>query len=156
MEKVELTPERVDWPAMSFAGIDDMYTMETTGEIPKQWKRFDAELTQLEQKDRATYGVVVAERGLPMRYYTAIEAREVGEMPVGWELVDVAPAHYAVFKGYGGPPEMKKMWTDIWTAWLPTSGMQPTAAPMLEIYEPGYDVNVGGEWEICIPVVAKD
>ena len=92
--------------------------MNQIAEIPRQWRRFVAELDGLGE----SYGIVLEERGRPMRYVCGVRALDLPRVAEEWETVEVPGQHYAVFAGDGGVELIRQFWVTIWKVWLPGSG----------------------------------
>jgi AraC family transcriptional regulator len=148
VELVELgEPRFVELATMRIAGLAADYTRETTGEIPKQWDRFNAELFAAGLAENVTYGVVYPLE--TMRYITGVEVN--GEdFPASWMEVTVTGQRYAVFAETGGIPMMRRAWVTIFQHWLPKSGWKKAEGPMLEKYQA--DWSTTGDFEIWIPL----
>jgi len=152
VELVELgAPRIVEGQAMRVVGLSGDYTREQTGEIPKQWERFNAELGRGQvagQVGEWTYGVVFPIA--VMRYVSGVEITGDAEVPAGWVEVTVPAQRYAVFSETGGVAMIRRVWVTIFSDWLPKSEMKVADGPMLERYPD--DWFQSGDFEIWIPV----
>ncbi len=145
-------PRFLEAATLRVAGLAGEYTMEQIGEIPKQWRRFMAELDELGARTGESYGIVLGERGRPMRYVCGVRALELSRVPKEWETVEIPGQPYAVFAGKGGVRLIRQFWAAIWNVWLPASGRTVREGPMVEWYAPDFDGEAGGAFEIRIPV----
>jgi AraC family transcriptional regulator len=154
MNDVELVtlpePRMEDVAEMHVAGLSMDYTREQTGEIPKQWDRFNAELEQSELPSRvASYGVVYPMT--TMRYMTVVESDPGAKLPAGWIHATIPAQRYAIFATTGGISMIRSVWVTIWTDWLPKSGIKlAQGKPMLEWYPE--DWIRSGDFEIWLPI----
>ncbi len=146
---VELAePKYVDGRAMRVVGLSGEYTRDTTGQIPKQWEQFNAQLFAAGLADDWTLGVVYPTA--LMRYITGVELAPGAQVPGGWIEVTVPAQRYVVFAETGGIAAIRRVWAAIFTEWLPKSGVKPSDGPMIERYPE--DWMTSGDFEIWIPV----
>ncbi len=151
MDQVELPqPRFVDGGAMRVAGLTGSYTREQTGDIPKQWDRFNGELDRSGLPYDDTLGVVYPLA--TMQYVSGVEIQPDAALPEGWVEVTVPPQRYAVFAGAGGIPTIRQFFAAIFMEWLPKSGKKVADGPMIERYPHTWVTS--GDFEIWIPVAA--
>ena len=142
-------PRVVDGAQMRLAGLEGNYTREQTTGIPGQWERFNAVLDGTPGRaDEYTYGVVYPTA--VMRYLTTIALLDGAALPEGWVEAEIPAWRYAVFAESGGVAGIRQTWQEIFSQWLPQSGMKVAGEPMLERYDDGWMTT--GEFEIWIPV----
>jgi AraC family transcriptional regulator len=153
MEFTLKAPRLVDGAAMRVAGLEGHYTREQTGEIPRQWDRFNPQWVSspLRTPDDVTYGVIFA--STPMRYVCGVVVSDEAQVPEGWVAVDLPAQSFAVFAETGGVEGLRATWPAIYQQWLPTSGYKQVAGPMLERYDDRW--ADAGEFEIWVPVQSK-
>lgn len=90
------------------------------------------------------------------RYDCAVEVKP-GFVPEGGEvqMQDFPGGRYACAWFSGTPETMPAAWRQMFTEWLPASGLQPTGASALELYEADFeaDMKTGAFscW-LCVPV----
>ena len=141
-------PRIVDGRMMRVAGLSEEYTRERTGEIPRQWQRFNQQLLQAGLANDRTYGVVYSLA--VMRYVTGVEIAPEAALPEGWIEVTVPAQRYVVFAETGGVTMIPRAWVTIFMEWLPKSGVKMTDGPMFERYPE--DWVTSGDFEIWVPV----
>lgn len=121
-------------------------------EIPALWQRFAPHISHIPgQRSNITYGVCDA-----VGYLCGVEVTSTARVGDIFEIVALAPAHYAVFAHPGHISTIRKTWFTLWNQWLPESAWRPSGAPEFERYGPGFNPSTGaGGLEIWVPVEPK-
>lgn len=151
MPALNLQPRIVEMPALRIVGISGEYSRETTTDIPKQWDEFNTQLAASEYHAAAsTYGVIYPLAS--MRYVCGIEMPAGANIPEPWVEVTVPAQRYAVFAETGGIEAIRAAWQQIFSNWLPKSGLELTSGAMLERYPENWLAS--GDFEIWLPLAA--
>ncbi|KGP73737.1 AraC family transcriptional regulator [Pontibacillus yanchengensis] len=129
-------------------------------EIPKMWDEVNAEgtdksLFQLNNGEvKGVLGVCVDKGNEKPNYidYWIATAHE-GDVPEGYEALEVPASKWAVFEVHGPMPDaMQKVWKQIVSEWFPSSGYQHAGTPDLEVYSEEDPASPDLYSEVWIPV----
>lgn len=141
---------------MLFGGIRRKHTFASmaTG-IPRQWEDF-IELGKLPgQIGTAGYGAICGgdPKTQTMEYMCAVEVGSFDPLPKELGRMRVPAARYAVFLHEGNVATIQRTWQEIFSVWLPASGMQSNNTPDFELYDERFDADTGdGGVEIWLAV----
>ena len=152
-----LRPQRYEQGRpMLFAGIRRKHSFAGMGkEIPRQWDDF-AKLGKLPGQVGATaYGAICG--GDPqtqtMEYMCAVEVQSFEALPKELGRMRVPAVRYAVFLHEGNVATIRETWRQVFSEWLPSSGMQSAETPDFEVYDERFDGATGlGGVEIWLGV----
>jgi predicted transcriptional regulator YdeE len=141
---------------MLFAGIRRKHTFASMGkEIPRQWDEF-VKLGRLPgQVGTTAYGAICGgdSKKQTMEYMCAVEVKTFDGVPQDLGRMRVPAARYAVFLHEGNVATIQETWKQIFSDWLPKSGMQSNETPDFEVYGERFDGATGeGGVEIWLGV----
>jgi predicted transcriptional regulator YdeE len=141
---------------MLLAGIRRKHTFASVAEsIPRQWDEF-TKLGKLPgQVGTTAYGAICG--GDPktetMEYMCAVEVQSFDALPKDLGRMRVPAVRYAVFLHDGNVATIRDTWRQIFSDWLPSSGMQSAETPDFELYDERFDGATGeGGVEIWLGV----
>ncbi len=145
---------------MLLAGIRRKHTFASMGkDIPRQWDDF-LKLGKLPGRVGPTaYGAIAGgdTKTQTMEYMTAVEVQSFDAAPKDLGRMRVPAARYAVFLHAGNVRTIQETWRQIFSAWLPSSGMQSNETPDFEVYGEQFDGATGeGGVEIWVGVKPKN
>jgi AraC family transcriptional regulator len=154
-DAASLVPRLVQGRALRLAGIGrSVPVTRAKAQIPLIW----TELMGIRLPDQVGgigYGIrgtATSDDRFP--YIAAIELAGRTPLPPGLVGVEVPPATYAVFSGFGHVSELRRAWPMLVEQWLPGSGMQLAATPSFERYGEDFDPLLGhGEMAIWLAVL---
>jgi len=145
--------------AMLFAGLRRKHTFASMGkDIPRQWEDF-LKLGELPgQVSKLAYGAICGgdPKTQTMEYMCAAEVAGFDALPKDIGRMRVpGGVRYAVFLHEGNVAKIQATWKQIFSVWLPGSGMQSAETPDLEVYDERFDGATGdGGVEIWLGVKA--
>jgi|SRR5687768_9059959 predicted transcriptional regulator YdeE len=156
-----IQPQRYeDGRPMLFAGLRRKHTFASMGkDIPRQWDDF-TKLGELPgQVGKTAYGAICG--GDPkmqtMEYMCAVEVKSFDALPKDMGRMRVPGVRYAVFLHEGNVATIQGTWKQIFSVWLPSSGMESAHTPDFEVYGDDFDGATGeGGVEIWLGVKAKN
>ena len=153
-----LEPQRYEQGRpMLFAGIRRKHTFASMGkDIPRQWDDF-LKLGELPgQVGTTAYGAICGgdPKTQTMEYMCAVEVKSFDALPKDLGRMRVpAGVRYAVFLHAGNVATIQDTWKQIFSVWLPSSGMQSAQTPDFEVYDERFDGATGnGGVEIWLGV----
>ena len=118
--------------------------------VPQLWGQLMQRMGELELAATGPMFGVGRMVGEEMEYLAGFEADTAFDGGVLW---DVPAAEYAVFDHVGSLATLCHTFDFIFSEWLPASGRQMAAAPLLEIYDERFDdSNPESVFEICLPL----
>jgi predicted transcriptional regulator YdeE len=131
---------------MLLAGIRRKHTFAGMGQgIPRQWDEF-VKLGKLPgQIGTTAYGAICggdAEKQT-MEYMVGVEVKSFDAIPKELGRMRVPAARYAVFMHEGNVATIQETWKQIFSGWLPSSGMQSNETPDFEVYDERFDGATG-------------
>lgn len=142
---------------MLFAGLRRTHTFARMGkDIPRQWDDF-IELGELPgQVGKTAYGAICGgdPKTQTMEYMCAVEVKSFDALSKDLGRMRVpAGVRYAVFLHDGNVATIQETWKQIFSVWLPGSGMQSAQTPDFELYDERFDGATGdGGVEIWLGV----
>jgi predicted transcriptional regulator YdeE len=141
---------------MLFAGLRRKHTFASSGKgIPRQWEDF-LKLGKLPgQIGTASYGALCGgdPKTQTMEYMCAVEVASFDALPKDLGRMRVPAVRYAVFRHEGNVATIQDTWQQIFSQWLPGSGMQSAETPDFEVYGEGFDGATGeGGVEIWVGI----
>src|SRR5262249_22174533 len=99
------------------------------------------------------YGVNYNGNNDSFEYMCGVEVLSSSGLPKGFTVLEVPPNRYAIFHHGGHVTDIHAFMRAIFSDWLPKSGLQAAAAPILECYGPEFDSRTGaGGFDVCIPL----
>ena len=131
----------------------------TKSGIPQLWQQLISRLPIAGQVSGESYGVCAGMPGQPgtMRYMAGIPVSADAPVPDGFEVIDIAPHSYLVFRQIldGGDihQQMSAAAREIWGERLPKSGHKLSQSPDLEWYSADFRPDTAGvavEWWIPV------
>jgi len=141
---------------MLFAGIRRKHTFASTGQgLPDQWHDFEKLGTLPGQVGKTAYGAICGgdPKTQTMEYMCAVEVKSFDAVPKELGRMRVPAARYAVFLHAGNVRTIQETWKQIFSSWLPKSGMQSNETPDFEVYDERFDAATGdGGVEIWLGV----
>jgi AraC family transcriptional regulator len=146
-------------PAMLMAGLQQTYNYGGNAGIPSQWQQFNTHDGSIPgQIGNAAYGICTQEEGQDssFQYMTAVQVRDAGELPEGFESLKLPAQTYAIFAHRGHISGIQATCNAIFTEWLPSSGYRHAGLPdLMERYDERFDPRTGmGLTEIWLPVTS--
>ena len=156
-----IEPERyADGQPMLFAGIRRKHTFSSMGkDIPRQWDDF-TRLGELPgQVGKTAYGAICGgdPKTQTMEYMCAVEVKSFDAVPKDLGRMRVPAVRYAVFLHAGNVATIQSTWKQIFSVWLPSSGMESAHTPDFEVYGEHFDGASGeGGVEIWLGVKPKN
>ena len=148
-------PAIIEKPTMLLAGLSVRYNCDDKAGIPSQWQRFSPHIGHIPgQIGNVAYGVVfnTDEEG-NMDYMCAVQVSSFSDLPDGFSSLRVPGSRYAVFTHRGHISTIAVTLGAIWNSAIPSSGLEPSDAPLLEVYDERFDPVAGtGAVEICIAI----
>jgi len=160
----------IEKPAFDIIGKGRRFSTingENLIKIPLYWDEFiEAKhlesLTNLAQgKTGAVTGAnalgVCIDEGVAEEFYYAIGIEKPdADMPVGYEIINIPGATWAIFEPMGSMPEaIQRLWTQIFQEWFPSTGYEYDNKPDLEVY---FTEAVNGpphRCQIWVPIIKK-
>jgi predicted transcriptional regulator YdeE len=141
---------------MLFAGLRLKHTFASMGQdIPRQWDEF-MKLGELPgQVGKTGYGAICGgdPKTQTMEYMCAVEVTSFDALPKDIGRMRVPAVRYAVFLHEGNVATIQDTWKQIFSVWLPSSGMQSAQTPDFEVYDERFDGATGdGGVEIWLGV----
>jgi predicted transcriptional regulator YdeE len=155
-----IEPQRYeDGRPMLFAGLRRKHTFASMAkDIPQQWEDF-TKLGELPgQLGKTAYGAICGgdPKTQTMEYMCAVEVKSFEALPKDMGRMRVPAVRYAVFQHEGNVATIQSTWRQIFSAWLPSSGMESAHTPDFEVYGEGFDGTTGeGGVEIWLGVKPK-
>lgn len=145
-----------DHGAMTIAGINAHYTMETRMRIPQQWEQFVPRMRTLPSVGTDCYGVCWSmSPDCGFDYLTGVEVASTEKLPADLQTLTIAPQRYAVFEHTQHVSAIPQSIDAIWVKWLPQCGLKPSHAPCFERYTEAFNPQTGmGGMEIWVPLGA--
>jgi AraC family transcriptional regulator len=156
----DLQPQRYeDGRPMLFAGLRRKHTFASMGnDIPRQWDDF-TKLGELPgQIGKTAYGAICGgdPKTQTMEYMCAVEVKSFDALPKDMGRMRVPAVRYAVFQHEGNVATIQSTWKQIFSVWLPSSGMESAHTPDFEVYGSDFDGATGeGGVEIWLGVKPK-
>jgi predicted transcriptional regulator YdeE len=145
-----------DGRPMLLGGIRRKHTfvgMET--DIPRQWDDF-MKLGKLPgQVGTTAYGAICGgdTKTQTMEYMCAVEVGSLDALPKELGRMRVPAVRYAVFLHEGNVATIRSTWMQVFTQWLPSSGLCSSSTPDFELYDERFDAETGdGGVEIWLGV----
>jgi AraC family transcriptional regulator len=148
-------PTFTQGPAMTIAGVNRTYTMETRVGIPQHWEVFVPQIGSVRAShSEICFGVcwnTTPDCGFD--YLTGVEVTDPHKLPVGMTSVKIDARRYAVFTHTGHVSALPKTIDTIWTRWVPECGLKIANAPCFERYTSEFNGDTGmGGMEIWVPL----
>jgi len=141
---------------MLLAGIRRHHAFaEMAKGIPVQWEDFQKLGPLPTQVGTTAYGAICG--GDPkteqMEYMCAAEVQSFDAVPKELGRMRVPAVRYAVFLHEGNVRTIQATWKQIFSTWLPNSGMRSANTPDFELYDERFDGATGdGGVEIWLGV----
>lgn len=149
-----LSPGFSDLKAFKVAGFNRRFSMQDTTGIPGLWQSFGQHIGFIPgEVPGVAYGVCYNADGDSFDYLCGIEVLSSSDLPQGFIVLEVPSNRYAIFHHGGHVTDIHAIMRAIFSDWLPTSGHQAAAAPVLERYGPEFDPRTGaGGFDIYVPL----
>jgi AraC family transcriptional regulator len=166
---VAMQPTFVDLPEMKMVGFGTRFisilspAKNNSATIPPLWHQFMGEIDRISNRvGRASWGLVEmlpndANKSHPdeMFYIAAAEVADLSSVPEGMLRRIVPAGRYALFTHVGSLDGLARTMIQIYSQWLPKSGVQLRNAPHLERYDSRFDPRSDkSEFDILLPVVS--
>jgi AraC family transcriptional regulator len=141
---------------MLLAGIRRHHAFaEMAKGIPVQWEDFQKLGPLPTQVGTTAYGAICG--GDPkteqMEYMCAVEVQSFDAVPKELGRMRVPAVRYAVFLHEGNVRTIQATWKQVFSTWLPNSGMRSANTPDFELYDERFDGATGdGGVEIWLGV----
>jgi AraC family transcriptional regulator len=149
-------PEVTAKGAMTFVGLFDRFTLDTTHGIPALWRRFMASYGDIEDKvDPIPVGVIgpIGEDGC-FAYGCAAQVGLSAAPPASMSVLNVPAQRYALFPHLGHVSTIRSTYDAIWNQVLSENGWTTPERPGLERHHPTFNPLTGeGGVTIWIPVL---
>jgi predicted transcriptional regulator YdeE len=148
-----------DGRPMLFGGVRRKHAFASMGkDIPRQWEDF-MKLGRLPgQVGDTGYGAIAGgdQKTQTMEYMCAVEVESFDALPKELGRMRVPAVRYAVFLHEGNVAAIQNTWREIFSSWLPSSGMRSAETPDFEVYDERFDAETGdGGVEIWVGVKPK-
>jgi AraC family transcriptional regulator len=144
---------------MLLAGIRRHHTFATMAtSIPHQWDDFQKFGAVSGQVGTTAYGAICGgdTQAQTMEYLCGVEVQSFDALPKELGRMRVPPVRYAVFLHAGNVATIQSTWREIFTSWLPSSGMRSAETPDFEVYDERFNGATGeGGVEIWLGVRSK-
>ena len=141
---------------MLLAGIRRHHTFAGMSKgIPTQWEDFLKLGPLPAQVGTAAYGAICGgdPKTQQMEYMCAVEVQSFDAVPKDLGRMRVPAVRYAVFLHEGNVGAIQATWKQIFSTWLPNSGMRSANTPDFELYDERFDAATGeGGVEIWLGV----
>ncbi|NOX43783.1 MAG: helix-turn-helix domain-containing protein [Gammaproteobacteria bacterium] len=146
-QNISLTPEVYTQKIMHLVGLQTRFygvdsEKNNIGEkLPDLWAGFLERISEIQNAVTGIcYGVVrqIKDNTDELKYYAAIEVREIEFLPENMVSIDIPPSNYAKFTHRGDVKHTDNTVNYIYSSWLLNSGKRHTSGPDLEIYGPEY------------------
>lgn len=148
----------------AFTLVGDKHWVDTTeGKnfeiVPAIWrdttpKRCGEIVSLMEGPPWGLLGVCANMREGGFDYYVAAATQKPA--PEGMSTLQVPAATWAVFESVGAlPAALQKVWTYIYSEWLPSCDYRHAGLPEMEVYPQGDNRADDYRCEVWIPVVKK-
>jgi predicted transcriptional regulator YdeE len=141
---------------MLFAGLRRKHTFARMAQdIPQQWENFQKLGKLPGQVGTTAYGALCGAdpKTQTMEYMCAVEVQSFDALPKELGRMRVPAVRYAVFRHAGNVATIQSTWQQIFSTWLPSSGMQSANTPDFEVYDERFDAATGeGGVEIWVGV----
>jgi AraC family transcriptional regulator len=149
-----LSPRFEDGKAFKVAGLNRRFSMQNTAGIPGLWQSFGPHIGSISgEVPGVAYGVCHNTDGDAFDYLCGVEVRSPSDLPQGFTLLEVPAGRYAIFHHGGHVTDIHAVMKAIFSDWLPASGHQMAAAPVLERYGREFDPRTGaGGFDIYVPL----
>lgn len=149
-------PTILDAPPMFFAGLGRRFEYDDMGAIPAQWQKFNEYAGTLAgEVSGAAYGICTNADTTGLDYISAVEVRDLSDVPAELMRLRIPAQRYAVFAHDGHISEIRNVIQAAFGEGLPKAGLEMADAPSLEKYGKDFDAISGnGGYEIWIPVKA--
>lgn len=156
IEGREFGPDREEQGhAMTIAGINASYDMESRKNIPDQWHKFGPHIGKIPgQVGKVAYGVCWNFKGeCDFEYLTGVEIASGSQFAADMTSVHLPARRYAVFVHREHVSKLPETISKIWTKWAPAAKYEASDAPSFERYSEEFcpDTGVGG-MEIWVPL----
>ena len=153
---MNLTPEFVLAQDKRLVALSGQFTPETRTDIPAMWHDFWSRDWQFQGvEEQAAYGVSYNVQ--PDGAFSYAIGRNIDPIPEPLPdqacLVTLSAGRYAVFRQHGPVTELPAVFDQIFSQWLPDSGVSQRDGAVFERYP--YDENASPEsmkYEIWVPV----
>ena len=149
------TPRFVDAPALLIAGLTERHRCDSVQSIPAQWQRFAPYIGHVPgQTGSAAYGVRSNFDDDGNFVYTCgVEVTGFDDIPNDLTQERIPAQRYAVFTHRGHIAAIRATWQAVFSAWLPSAGLEVVDAPDFERYGDDFDAHSGmGNVELWVPV----
>jgi AraC family transcriptional regulator len=152
-----LAPRFADCKSLKIAGLSRRFSTHDTAGIPGLWQSFGQHIGSIPGEVRGVaYGVCYNADGASFDYLCGVEVLSLRDLPPGFVALEVPSSLCAIFHHGGHVTDIHALMRAIFSDWLPTSGRQAAAAPILERYGPEFDPRTGaGGFDIYIPLKAS-
>lgn len=142
-------------PAFRVLAMTKKFDMESSStEIPQFWNDFMAAGHQ--QYVCGTYGICHSYEENSFSYSIADDYQEGGNIPEGFEVIEIPQLNWAQFTCIGPmPTAIQAMWQKVYQEWLPASDYEVVPGFDLEMYSQGDINSTDYVSEIWIPVKRK-
>jgi AraC family transcriptional regulator len=145
-----------DGRPMLLAGIRRHHTFASMSQdIPRQWDDFQRLGALPKQIGTTAYGAICGgdAKTQTMEYLCGVEVQSFDAVPKEFGRMRVPAVRYAVFLHEGNVAGIQKTWQEIFSQWLPSSGMRSANTPDFEVYDERFDGATGeGGVEIWLGV----
>ena len=141
---------------MLFAGIRRHHTFAGMAKgIPTQWEDFLKVGPLPGRVGTTSYGAICGAdpKTQQMEYMCAVEVQSFDAVPKELGRMRVPAVRYAVFLHEGNVATIQATWGQIFSTWLPNSGVRSANTPDFELYDERFDGTTGdGGVEIWVGV----
>ena len=162
----------IEKPAFDVVGKARKFTTvngENFIKIPQFWEEFvqdengDKILMDLTQRKPGPVtgaielGVCIAEKGMEEFIYAIGVEKPDKAVPVGFEVIHIPAATWAIFESIGPMPKaIQDITVQIFQEWFPSTGYEHDAKPELEVYLPGDPDSPDYRCQVWVPIIKKN
>ena len=143
---------------MLFAGIRRKHWFaDMAVGVPAQWRDFEKLGSLPEQIGKTAYGALCGgdPEAQTMEYMCAVEVASFDALPKALGRMRVPAVRYAVFLHEGNVGTVRETWQQVFSEWLPSSGLHSAQTPDFELYDDRFDPETGeGGVEIWLGVAS--
>ncbi|GAB6043177.1 helix-turn-helix domain-containing protein [Endothiovibrio diazotrophicus] len=157
-----MKPAIVEWDHFVAVGLQKDYDHPDFSGALAQWEAFRIRSAEIDAVDRnCCYGVSVVSASTRrrnrcagvFRYLAACEAADRVAPPEGMTRLLIPPQKYARYTFTGPVSGFQAFIMNVWTRYLPESGLEPIESPEIEVYDERFDLaSHDSQMDYLIPI----
>ena len=156
MEPKIISRDEIKLVGMQYIGSD-------ISEISKMWCSFIQRTAEIKGRvnEKVCYGIgectcegeCKCGQGADFSYIAGVEVDSFDQLPAGMITRTLPASKYAVFTHKGPLSALSTTYENVFTKWIPASGLQPDANFAFEYYDERFNANSdNSEVDIYVPV----